>query len=90
MDVSLAASIQFGRLVEIHWKFKDVEHAKKVSTSGFDYIILTEEDKEVVRNNIMGAIFEQIQNKPITKQFIRSLKMICNHDYPEKLPNIFG
>ena len=23
------------------------------------------------------------------KQYIRSLKMICVHDYPEKLPNLF-
>lgn len=24
------------------------------------------------------------------KQYIRSLKMICVHDYPDKLPNLFG
>jgi len=38
----------------------------------------------------MGAIFEQITNKPITKQYIRSLKMICIKDYPERLPNLFS
>lgn len=37
----------------------------------------------------MGALFEQIQNKPIIKQYIRSLKNICAQDYPAKLPNLF-
>jgi len=76
-------------LVEIHWKFRDQEHAKKVAASGFEYILLAEEDKQWVRENIMGAVKEQVQNKPIMKQYIRSLKMICVHDYPAKLPNLF-
>lgn len=45
IDINHAASIQFGRLVETHWKFRDKEQAEKVATSGFDYIILDEEDK---------------------------------------------
>ena len=31
IDVNHAASIQFGRLVDIHWKFKDEKHALEVS-----------------------------------------------------------
>jgi hypothetical protein len=31
----------------------------------FDYILLDEEDKQCVRENIMAAIFEQVQNKLI-------------------------
>jgi hypothetical protein len=57
VDVNHAASIQFGQLVEIHWKYKDKEHAEKVSTSGFDYILIDENDKQAVRENIMEAVF---------------------------------
>ena len=65
IDINHAASIQFGQLVEIHWKFRDAEHAAKVATSGFDYILIDEGDKQCVRENIMGAIQSQVQNKPI-------------------------
>lgn len=65
IDINHAASIQFGRLVETHWKFKDKEQAEKVATSGFDYIILDEEDKQCVRENILNAILQQVTNKLI-------------------------
>ena len=61
-----------------------------MATSGFDYIILDEEDKQCVRENIMSAIYQQFSNKLIQKQYIRSLKMICIQDYPDKLPNILN
>ena len=60
--------------MEIHWKYRDVAHAEKISTSGFDWILLDEGDKQFVRENIMEAIYEQAQSKPIQKQYIRSLK----------------
>ena len=45
IDVTHAASIQFGQLVEVHWKFKNKEHAERVASSGFEYILLDEADK---------------------------------------------
>lgn len=90
IDINHAASIQFGSLVEIHWRYKDKEQAERISTSGFDYILLEEGDKQFVRENIMQAIYEQVQNKKIQKQYIRSLKMICIHDFPDRLPNLFS
>jgi hypothetical protein len=50
--------------------------------------LLDEADKECVRQNIMAAVKEQVSKKLIMKQFSRSLKMICVHDYPAKLPNL--
>lgn len=38
----------------------------------------------------MEALLEQVSNKPIIKQYIRSMKMICIQDYPDKLPNLVG
>lgn len=89
VDISHAASIQFGRLVEVHWKFKDEQHAQEVA-GGIDYIVLNEEDKKCVRENLMRAVFEQVTNKPIIKQYTRSLKKICERDFPQSLPNLFG
>jgi hypothetical protein len=66
IDLNHAASIQFGQLVEIHWKFRDLEHANNIS-GGIDFIILDEDDKQCVRENLLGAIFQQVQNKPIMK-----------------------
>lgn len=65
IDINHAASIQFGRLVETHWKFKTVEQAERVATSGFDYIIIDEQDKQSVRKNILEAIYWQASNKLI-------------------------
>jgi len=59
-----------------------------VALNGFDYILIEEQDKNWVRENFMDAILATVQKKPIQKQFIRSLKMICIHDYPDKLPNL--
>jgi hypothetical protein len=65
VDINHAASIQFGQLVEVHWKFRDAEHAQKVATSGFDYILIDEGDKQCVRENIMAAIYAMVSNKLI-------------------------
>ena len=66
-DLNHAASIQFGRLVERHWKFMSEEQASKITVQGFEYIVLQESDKQCVRENIMAAIFQQVSNRPITK-----------------------
>lgn len=90
IDINHAASIQFGRLVDTHWKFKTKEQAESVATSGFDYTILDDQDKQCVRENILDAIYQQVSNKLIQKQYIRSMKMICIQDYPDNLPNVLG
>lgn len=46
---ALAAAVQLGTLVEYHWKFTSEQHAQKVATKGFNYVILAEEDKHQVR-----------------------------------------
>jgi hypothetical protein len=50
--------VQLGTIVEYHWKFYDVEQAKKISVKDFEFIILTENDKEYVRQNILAKMFE--------------------------------
>ena len=42
-NISLAAAVQLGTLVETHWKFRDETHANKIVVDGFQYIILSEQ-----------------------------------------------
>ena len=37
-----------------------VEQAEKIVSLDYEYILLDEEDKQCVRENIMAAIFEQV------------------------------
>ena len=57
---------------------------------GQDRILIKEAEKQFIRNNILQAIRDQIDNKLIVDQYIRALKEICYKDYPEKMPNILG
>jgi len=40
----------------VHWKFKDKAHAERVATTGFEFVLLDEADKEAVRENMMKAV----------------------------------
>ena len=86
-NLSLAAGVQLGQCVDYHWKYFNAEQAEKISTSGFRYIILSEDDKNYVRTNIVSKMFE-CENRLIQKQYIRSIITICRYDYPEKWPTI--
>ena len=96
IDINLAAAIQFGKFVESHWKFKNEAQAKKqvqmrqkIEGTTVDWIVMKEADKKFVRENIMEAIREWIENKKVLEQYVRALKEICVHDYPSKLPGLF-
>ena len=75
--------------MEVHWKFKNKEQSEKVATQGFDYVLIDPNDKQLVRDSLMDAIKAMATHKKIQKQYIRSLKMICVHDYPDLLPGLF-
>jgi hypothetical protein len=47
--VRLAASVQLGLFIETHWKFHSEEQAKRITVPGFEYVIIPESDKEIVR-----------------------------------------
>ena len=76
-------------MIDYHWKFFNVEQADKISTPGFRYIILDDQDKNYVRTNIVSKMFS-CENRAIQKQYIRCIITICRHDYPEKWPSILG
>lgn len=78
-----------GQCVEYHWKYRTVEQAEKISVSGFRYIIINENDKNYVRTNIVGKMFN-CNDTRISKQFVRSIITICRFDYPEKWPSLLN
>lgn len=73
--------------METHWKFHSEEQAHKITVPGFEYIIISAVDKEQVRNNILGKMFE-CSIAVINKQYTRCLMTISRYDYPEQWPNI--
>ena len=56
--VDFAAAVQLGTIVEHHWRYRDEEHAQLHSVSGFKYIVISEADKEHIRENIVGKLYQ--------------------------------
>lgn len=81
------AAVQLGTLVEYHWKFGDEHQAKKITLEGFDYIILTPEDKAFVRENILQCLYITT-NKQIVKQYTRCITTMARFDYPGQWPSL--
>ena len=79
--------MQLGQCIDYHWKYFSAEQAEKISVSGFQYIILSDNDKNYVRTNIISKMFE-CESRPILKQYIRSIIQICRYDYPDKWPSL--
>ena len=87
-SVALAAAVQLGKFVQMHWKFHSREQAEKITEPG-SYIIISEYDKNHVRTNLISRMFQN-DNVPIGKQYIRVLTKICHYDYPEKWPTLLN
>ena len=88
-NLSLAAAVQLGQIIDYHWKFQNPEQAERISVTGFRFIVLNEGDKDYVRTNIVSKMFG-CQSKPINKQYIRCIVTICRFDYPEKWPTLLN
>ena len=57
-----------------------------MSVTGFEYIILDQADKALVRENIMQSLYMS-QNQKIIKQYVRCITTIARFDYPLQWPN---
>lgn len=86
-NLSLAAAVQLGTCIDYHWKYINPEQAEKISITGFRFIILSDADKEYVRTNIVGKMFN-CASRAISKQYVRCIITICRFDYPEKWPTL--
>lgn len=86
-QVRMAAAVQLGLIIETHWKFTSEEHAKRITVPGFEFIIVSPENKEQVRANILGKMFECTITL-INKQYTRCLMTLSRYDYPEQWPTV--
>jgi len=60
-----------------------------VSLEGFEWIIIPDQDKEIVRSNILEAMFK-CQEKKIIKQYTACITNIARFDHPDKWPSLSG
>jgi len=82
-DVSQAAAIQFKNMAETHWRFKNETHARDATCSGFRFIILQEEDKQYVRDNILELILN-CKNITVVRQLNYAVECIARLDFPDR------
>ena len=87
VDVNQAAAIQFKNMAETHWRFKSETHAKDTLPNGFRFIIIQQEDKQYVHENIMNIILE-CKNDNVKSQLHYAVECIVRIDYPEKWPGL--
>ena len=85
--MSVAASVQLGLIVEYHWKFKDVDQAKKITVEGFDFIILDPSDKQTVKENLLSCLYKSL-NPAIQKQYVRCIGKVVLQDFPQTWPTL--
>ena len=63
VDVSQAASIQLKNVIDNNWRFKDLEHAKKFHDDGMMFILIDEQDKEYIRQNLLKVMAATSEEK---------------------------
>lgn len=88
-QIAFSAAIQLKGMTERHWRYKTEEQAKKISLEGFEWIIIPEEDKAMVRDNILEAMFNS-PDKKIVKQYTACITNIARFDHPEKWTGLVG
>lgn len=80
-------------MTEQHWRYKDEEQARRVSIEGFEWIIIGDGDKAVVRENILEAM-NKCQELKIIKQYTACITNMARFDHPDKwaslVPQIVG
>ena len=80
-NVAQAAAIQLKVMTETQWRNKTKEQAEKENFAGFHWIIIPEDDKQIVRENILEAM-NKCQEKKIIKQYVACITNIARFDYP--------
>lgn len=87
IDVTQAAAIQFKNVVEGHWKYKDDDYAREMKEDGNKVIIIPDETKNYVKENILTA-YINVHSEAVAKQFDYIVRVITKYDFPEKWPNL--
>ena len=83
-EIELNAAIQLKNYIYNNWKFGDDENVnKQMIFDDEEIIVISQNDKNYIRNNILdGIIFEIInENTKILKQLNQSVKKIIKFDF---------
>jgi hypothetical protein len=85
--ITQAAAIQFKNMSQTHWRFRDDTHARDACVDGFRFIIIGEEDKMFVRDNILELIL-QCKDDDVVRQLNYAVECIVRTDFPDKWPSL--
>ena len=87
IDITQAAAIQLKNVVETHWKYKDDEFAKEMKEEGNKVIIIPDETKIYVRDNILLA-YINVHSEAVARQYDFIIRIITKYDFPDKWPDL--
>ena len=90
--ISQAAAITLKNYIISNWKFgEDVELNKQLCIEGENIIVISNEDKDFIRKNILDGVIYIIEkeNVKILKQFNQCVKKILKLDYKDIWQNDF-
>ena len=87
IDITQAAAIQFKNIVEHHWKYKDDEHSQLMKEDGYRVIIIPDESKNFIKENIL-LTYINAHSEAVAKQLDFTVRVITKYDFPEKWPDL--
>mmetsp|Transcript_8250 Transcript_8250/g.9353 ORF Transcript_8250/g.9353 Transcript_8250/m.9353 type:complete len:95 (+) Transcript_8250:92-376(+) len=67
IDVTQAAAIQLKNMAETHWRYKDDAYTQEMAEEGCKVIVITEEDKKYVRDNIL-QVYTNVHSEIVARQ----------------------
>ena len=85
-DISLGAAIQLKNYINSYWKYgEDKEMNANLCFEGDDIVVISNEDKEFIRKNILEGIIYIVEKEDvkISKQLTQSVKKILKIDFKD-------
>jgi importin-7 len=87
IDITQAAAIQLKNMAESHWRYKDDELSREMKEDGWRVIIIPEEDKQYVRDNILIS-YSNVHSEIVARQIDYTIRCITKIDFPDKWPEL--
>jgi hypothetical protein len=89
LEISQNAAIQLKNYINNFWKFGNNQQVNESLRFEEDeaIIIIPEEDKKVIRDNIIDALY-QTKHKLVEKQINQCLKKLIRNDFPNNWSNV--
>ena len=70
-------------MTDIHWRYKSKEHAESILLDpNYNYIVIPEDDKKAVRENILECLANVNDHDLVRKQLSEAISNIVKLDFP--------